>query len=72
MTHLIPPTSTSTSAAEIFSETVKVLVSTTLTVPPILLTAGTFENWKVNGYGVLLGMTSSLVMSCGGGFAMIS
>ena len=30
------------------------------------------ENWKVNGYGALLGITSSLVMFCGGGFALIA
>ena len=50
---------TVTSAAEIFSETMKFSCSQ-------FLHRGTLDNWKVNGYGVLLGVTMSLAISqCG-------
>lgn len=69
LTHRNPPTSSSTSAAAIFCETVNVLLSTTLIVPASFFSETTFENWYVYGYGVSLGITMSLEMSGEGGNA---
>jgi hypothetical protein len=70
MTNLIAPGSTVTSAAAIFLDALKVLLSTILTVPPGFCTAGTSENLNEYGIGESFGTTMSSLRSSGGGMAV--
>ena len=67
----MPPTSISTSTALICSATLKVLESTTFTLPPGVFVALTLDKGNVYGFGVLLGITLSFSISAGGGDAEI-
>jgi hypothetical protein len=67
--YLMPPTFTSTSTALILSATVKVLESTTFTLPPGVFVALTLARGNVYGFGVLFGMTLSCSIFVGGGEA---
>lgn len=69
ITNLIAPGSTVTSAAAMFLDALKVLLSTILTVPPGFCIAGTSENLNEYGTGELFGITMSSLTLSGGGIA---
>ena len=52
--YLIAPGSTTTSAVAIIIETMNVVESTTLTLPPLSGVAGTCDSGYVNGLGTVL------------------
>lgn len=69
-THLIPPTSTSTSATAIFVATSKIVESAIFTEPPSSFVGATCENGKKNGWGTVpWGSETSSASSAGGAVA---
>lgn len=72
ISNLIAPGSIVTSAAAMFLDALKVLLSMILTVPPGFCIAGTSENLNEYGIGELFGIAMSSRGSCGGGIAIKS